>query len=348
MKEQATKNDRIYRFDMAKAILIVMVLVQHAFFSYFNINSSRDLTESARFLCLAFTMPTFAFLSGWFMKKRLDCAGTIKILFLCLVFNIIDNIFARGAGVRSSWFPLVIAPSLWYLWVLGLARLVVPLITHLPGFVFLSFLISWSVCFLPSHWGMVFSGRFFGFLPFFSLGCFVGNSHNMSLIRKRLIDHEEKWWFFKYLLPLTILYMVGFLFTARGMNYRLVHEGLGHMTFGGGIVGVAKRILFQSLACLMGFLFLKCLPNHPNRLSELGRRTLPVYLFHIWFVLIGLRYIKRFGWIDSALLRYTVMTVAFIFCLLLFHPVFTSIIANVSNIPLVVFKKLSHLFLEKQ
>ena len=63
---------RIYRFDMAKAILMVMVLVQHAFFSYFKINQDRDLTEAARFLCLAFTMPTFAFLSGWFMKRKLE------------------------------------------------------------------------------------------------------------------------------------------------------------------------------------------------------------------------------------------------------------------------------------
>lgn len=337
-----SSNNRIDRFDTAKAILIVLVLAQHAFFSYFKINQSRDLTEAARFLCLGFTMPTFAFLSGWFMKRKASCADAVKLLFICLVFNIIDNIFARIAGCRTSWFPIVLAPSLWYLWVLVLARLIIPWMAHIPGFVFLAFLASWSVCFLPPRLGMVLPGRFFGFLPFFSLGCFLGNSLDLLPIRKSLMDAEEKWCLIKYLLPLSVLYAIGFLFTARGVNWRLVHDGLGHMTFGGGLVGVSRKMLFQFAACLMGFLFLKCLPNHPNRLSELGRRTLPVYLFHIWIVLLGVKIVKHFGWMDSELYRYAVMTIAFLFCFLFFHPVFRSFIDHMSNIPFFVLRKLRH------
>ena len=333
---------RIYRFDTAKTILIVFVVVQHSFFSYFQVGHSRDLTEAARFLCLSFTMPLFACLSGWFMKRTPDMVVFVKQLFICIVFNFIGNILAKWAGYRSSWVPLVVAVSLWYLWVLTICRVVVPVIARLPGYVCIAFLASWSVCFLPARFGMRLPGRFFGFLPFFALGHFVANGNVMSSVRKSLLNEVDKWWCFKYLLPLVMLYLVGFLFTASGMDWRLVHDGLGYMTFGGGLVGVARKMLFQFLACLMGFLFLKCLPNHPNRLSELGRRTLPVYLFHIWFVLLGVKIVKHFGWMDATPQRYVVMIVVFMFCLLFFHPIFMYSIARLSDIPLIVFRRLHH------
>ena len=333
---------RIYRFDTAKAILMVLVVVQHSFFSYFQIEHSRDLTEAARFLCLSFTMPLFACLSGWFMKRTPDKVVLIKQFFICIVFNFIGNILARWAGYRTSWVPLVISVSMWYMWVLTLCRFVVPAISRVPGYVCIAFLASWSVCFIPARFGMRLPGRFFGFLPFFALGHFVANSNAMSSVRKSLLNEVDKWWCFKYLLPLVILYLAGFLFTASGMDWRLVHDGLGHMTFGGGVVGVRNKILFQSLACLMGFLFLKCIPNHPNRISELGCRTLPVYLFHIWFVLLGVKIVKHFRWMDATPQHYVVMTVAFMFCLLLFHPVFMCIVKHLSDIPLVAFRRFQH------
>ena len=235
-------NHRILRFDSAKTILMFLVLIQHCFFSYFITYDFRDLSEAFRFLCLGCTMPLFSFLSGWFMCKPASISDILRLGFLCVCFNICGNVLARGAGVRASWIPLALAPSLWYLWVLMISRIIVPVFSKIPGSLLISFLTSWLVCFLPHHYGIALLGRFFGFFPFFMLGCVVGNDFRFTKIRSMLMVQKSGG--IGTILLLAVLYLAGFLFTAYGVNYRLVHDGLGHMTFGRGLLAVANRILF--------------------------------------------------------------------------------------------------------
>lgn len=180
-------KQRNYRFDTAKFFLIWMVILVHAFWSYwdFPANSSHAWFRA---LLLAYAMPLFSFISGYYIPTdMIKWNRAIELFSICVVFNVAGVILGRFIGISRTFWSVV--PVMWYLWVYCACLVVVPMLMKRNKEVglFCAFLISWAVCLIPSmrlEWQLI--GRFCGFVPFFALGAYVGNSFKATPVRNML------------------------------------------------------------------------------------------------------------------------------------------------------------------
>lgn len=61
-------NNHIDRFDNAKVIMMLLVIVAHTLINSYG----HPGMESIRFVCLCFTMPLFTFISGYLSKPEIN------------------------------------------------------------------------------------------------------------------------------------------------------------------------------------------------------------------------------------------------------------------------------------
>lgn len=233
---------------------------------------------------MAFHMPAFIFISGYFSKripslKKMLCGLVIpyfvyEILYYLLYTFVLDK--ETGFYFARPKF------SLWYLMALFAWRLFSPLVEKIPGCMILSVIAGILIGF--TDFGNFLSiPRILFFFPFFLAGKKFDSS---SLARFR----NRK----GYLGALTILGgFAVFLFTDN-YHHRLDQKIFyGRYSYAdmdmGSVEGVLVRIGCYLISFLLIYLFMLVLPTEKKSYSYLGERTMAIYIFH-GFVYSCLKY----------------------------------------------------------
>ena len=276
-----SEHQREYLFDNYKVLLILLVVIGHFIEPS---NDQNPFLYELKWGIVAFHMPAFIFISGYFSKripslKKMLCGLVIpyfvyEILYYLLYTFILDK--ETGFYFTRPKF------SLWYLMALFAWRLLSPLIEKIPGCMFFSVIAGILIGF--TDFGNFLSiPRILFFFPFFLAGKKFDSS---SLARFR----NRK----GYLCALTILGCFAvFLFTDK------YHHRLDQKIFYGrysyadmdmsSVEGVLVRIGCYLISFLLIYLFMLVLPTEKKSYSYLGERTMAIYIFH-GFVYSCLRY----------------------------------------------------------
>ncbi|MCI6432610.1 MAG: acyltransferase family protein [Lachnospiraceae bacterium] len=274
MEQTTTQTDRQreYLFDNYKVLLIILVVIGH--FIEPNYEQNPFLYE-LKWGIVAFHMPAFIFISGYFSKKipsiKKMISGLIipyfvyEILYYLLYTFILDK--ETGLYFTRPKF------SLWYLMALFAWRILAPYVQKIPGKFALSIAAGLLIG-LTNLDNFLSIPRIVFFFPFFLAGLNFDSSR-LTRFRNRK----------GYIGALTILGALAvFLFTDECHHSLTPQIFYGRYSYHdlelGNPEGILIRILCYAVSFLLIYLFMLVLPTEKKSYSYLGERTMAIYIFH--------------------------------------------------------------------
>ena len=275
-------------YDNVKFLAVVLVVLGHAWFSL----ADNRLTTAAHLFVYTFHMPVFILIAGFFSRRFATTRSKVRRLVVglavpYLIFEAAYPLYAHMLhGDRFIWSPLSPYWAMWFLSALFVWRLSTPLWQQLRRPLIVAVVISLAsgAMRLPDQ----VATRVLGFLPFFVVGLLIRDEH---------IRRLRTWRVRVVAVLVTIAAGVTAVLAAPRMNdewlsYRADYHGLGVSPY----VGIAMRL--GTLACgfAMTAAFLSLTPRRRLWFTDLGTRSMYVYLLH-GFVIFGATYA---GWYASA------------------------------------------------
>lgn len=266
-------------FDNAKFFTAVLVVVGH-FWSQFG--DSRA-AHAAYVVLYAFHMPVFVFISGYFSRGFMRSTDRFRGLLPTLVVPYVIFILLYRAqlvllnGVQFRLSELFRPHFLmWFLVALVFWRLSAPLWGHLRHPV----AVSVAFCLVGGSWAFTADStlaRTAGLLPLFVLGLTADPRHV-----RRLRAGWARWAGLAVLaaaLPAAYVWELGTVVPKIDSGLLYWNQGYDAMGFGTA-EGMMWRLVALSFAVLLGAAFLACIPRGRAWYTEMGTRTMYVYLLH--------------------------------------------------------------------
>ncbi len=268
------RDARLSWIDSARGLTILLVIYGHVVIGLFDahlIGRTGFLGVSSNFL-YTFHMPTFMFLAGLFIEQRVASGRRrfIRSILPTVVWpyfvwgTLVLLTMHFGSGVRNAagtmtfgwsllWTPIA---WLWFLWALALYHLLTVLIpSRGTGLLLVAMMVYPIELMIPLS---EFAQQLAHFLPFYALGVF--------LAPRILLPRTPDW-----TLPAAALLALGIA------AYGLHRAGLPPWSVAAFPAAIAGTVLICSLSMLP--------PLRDNAvLIYLGRRSLPIYICHIFFL----------------------------------------------------------------
>lgn len=266
------QKQREYLFDNYKVLLIVLVVIGHFIEPCYDQNS---FLYELKWGIVAFHMPAFIFISGYFSKKIPQVHKLVSGLVIpYFVYEVIYYLLYTFILDKDT--ELYFARpkfTLWYLMALCVWRLAAPVVRKIPFHLPLAFLAGLAV-------GLVGIGNFLSiprilfFFPFFLAGMEFD-----SALLARFRNRQG------YAAALAVLgSMAVFLFTDRFHHQLPVKIFYGRYSYEelglDPAVGIFLRVVCYGISFLLIYLFMLVLPAEKKSYSYLGERTMAIYIFH--------------------------------------------------------------------
>ena len=278
---QSVKGERDYLFDNLKALLILLVVFGHIIELYMLKTKTASLIDTLYFIIYIFHMPFFVFVSGYFSKNAEKCRRLAISTFLIpyLVFNVINYYYFNyivHETIKSSIFlsPIYVT---WYLLSMFIWRLTIREVGKIRYIIPLSILIGLGVGYFTEFGSLLSLSRTIVLLPFFVLG-YKFNENTIKTIRNKIP------WYVGLMgvaVSVAATYSV-YKFTAIPWNivYMQMYAS-GQLKF---LDGVMYRSIMYLLAFAFIFFLIIAMSKTKSFFSSIGRNTLPVFIFHEFFV----------------------------------------------------------------
>ncbi len=272
MVVEMEKMQREYLFDNYKVLLIVLVVIGHFIEPCYDQN---PFLYELKWGIVAFHMPAFIFISGYFSKKIPSVKKLVRGLVVpYFVYEVIYYmLYTYVLDKETELYFTRPKFTLWYLLALCVWRLAAPAVRKIPCHLPLSIIAGLAI-------GLVGIGNFLSiprivfFFPFFLAGM---EFENVWLVRFR----NRK----GYVGALGIMAcMAVFLFTDRYHRKLSVKIFYGRYSYDelelSSMEGILLRIVCYGISFLLIYLFMLVLPSDRKSYSYLGERTMAVYIFH--------------------------------------------------------------------
>lgn len=279
-------ENRIYKFDNLKFLLIFLVVLGH-FIDCYTIDS--NLLKTIFIFIYSFHMPLFIFLSGFFSEriKMFSEVNYKKIsyyIFISLLMKIL--IFLVSNSSQQEGFLLLGGDNVyWFLIVISIYYLSLPIINKFNKqyLLFFSFLIALFVGYDDSINSYLYLSRIFIFFPFFLTG------HILSDKKDLVIKYTER----KYIKIISYLIIfIFFLLCVFGLDclypYRMLFTGKNPYSWVNiANCGYENRLICYAIQFIVGFAIMSIIPNKKiGMFTNFGRRTFQVYALHVPIILL--------------------------------------------------------------
>ena len=266
------KKPREYLFDNYKVFLIFLVVVGHFIEPSYENN---PYLYELKWAIMAFHMPAFIFVSGYFSKKvpsikKLMSSLVIPYLVYEVVYYLLYTFFLdkeTGLYLARPKF------SLWYLMALFVWRVITPWVKKIPGYFLLSVVAGLLVGFSELD-NFLSIPRILYFFPFF----LAGTAFDIEWINR----FRNKYGFAAALTALA-----GFTFFLfeddwhRNTSIRIFYGRFSYAEMDmGSVEGMLVRLGCYAVSFLLVYLFMLVIPREKRSYSYLGRCTMAVYIFH--------------------------------------------------------------------
>lgn len=256
--------------DNAKFILIFLVVFGHIIES--KVSQSSYLYSLFKSI-YAFHMPAFVILAGMFFSPLQNIRKTIDqvilpFLLYSFVYEVIFFVVSKGfSGYIGTLSPVWI---MWFLYSLAIWRLITPLFVKLPNPVFISIIISVLSLSFDLFGSPLGIARTLSFFPFF----LIGYLYNSKLIDFAFTNKRLKFG--------GIVFFVCFMVAALWeVDHRVWFGSVNMADLGYGFYqGIFVKSSAMALSLIMSISFFCVIPLSENKLTELGQKTLHVYLAH--------------------------------------------------------------------
>ncbi|MHA0855642.1 acyltransferase family protein [Paenibacillus sp. CMAA1364] len=276
MDARITPHEETYFLNL-RFLLIVTVFVANAIEPL--IQQMSGLHQIFLWI-LTFHMPLFVLVTGYFAKSNLTGSAGRKILtqvaiqyiIFQTIYSLLDYTVFHVPNVHQSFFAPYLL--LWFLASHFCWRLIATCMAKISPIhqITLSILLGVSVGYLPLDGVWLSISRTFVFLPFF----FIGYHLNIAKFHEWLSLWINKGFSFVTVGLFIILGVWGSNLPTGWLFGSMTFMQLGHHEWYAGLFRIAIYILqFISAAAFMAWV-----PRIESRITDLGRRTLYVFLLH--------------------------------------------------------------------
>lgn len=265
---------RDYQFDNLKFILITLVVVGHfirpLIYDFPALMALYDVI-------FVFHMPFFVFVSGYFAKSSIHSDKRIiavtKIFGTFLIFQTIYYFFYNYVMLEPERFSLIIPYwTLWYLMAMGIWLIILPYMMKLKH----PLIVALVIGMIGGMWcelaGVFALSRVLRLLFFFVLGA----TFDKTKFEERVKNIPRA-------IPVLILSVVVFFIVSISdwVNCEWFYSMYSFSELGlTNLQGVVIQSLLYLIAVTMMFCLYFVIPKGKTVVSELGARTLYVYLLH--------------------------------------------------------------------
>ncbi len=283
-----TKRSALY--DNMKLFLICCVVLGHLGNRYADKSA---MVGRAQFWIYLFHMPAFIFISGMFSKRTIQnrrWSKAVPYIFLylgMLTMSFAFSVFTKGIENSSvnyfgtngpAWFSLAM---FWWYTVTILVDKVHPAYV-LSVSVFLALISGYY----PKVDNFLIMQRSINFYPFFYLGYIMDPIKVQKILKQRKIQVLS-------FVALAISVLISFRYYEKIKYWRLLFRGLrSYDNIKKGLPyvwGWSWRLSAYVISLVLTFAIISLMPDISCFLSKLGKRTLPVYVFHNVFMSLILR-----------------------------------------------------------
>ena len=296
-------RDRYIELDNAKGILIIYVVLGHVLERIRNIS---HLAPRVQLWIYLFHMPAFIFIAGLLSKKTIDSRRYEKVISYLLLFYFMKILFhvtylytKKGEKVIFEpfcengipWFCL--SMFFWYLFTMVVCDLPSKLI------LVISIVISIIAGYIPMDASFLAGLRTINFFPFFYMGYITDTISLLSIIRRRKVQIVG----FSLLLISFLLTMVIY---DNDKNYIKLFRGVylyeEMNIFPLGIYGGCARLIAFLISLIILMSFLASVSCFGTMFSSIGKRTLPIFVYH--GILVSIIF-DRINILDRRIIRHT-------------------------------------------
>lgn len=281
------ESKRLIYYDLLKALLIVLVVLGHVF----EIFIDNGLIKSAYLTIYSFHMPLFVFISGFF--ARWEKSRFFAYLIMFVVFSIVPKFgfsLITNSITLKSVLDSILSPSwgMWFLLVLPFWNLSLLVVKKVKlNHVAISIAIALVVGFIPCVGEVLSLGRMFYFFPFFLTGKLCGQNKDKF---NQFIEQSQTLFkkFISVIILLTTLMVFVFIFNDASID--LFYGKAAYLSPSDCLI----RLLCLEAGFLNGLAFMILIPLTNDyspilkSFSLLGKKTLSIYIFHI-FVLTAVK-----------------------------------------------------------
>lgn len=307
---------RNYHFDNLKVVLIFLVVFGHL------IEPIHDVFpfQSLYFIIYSFHMPLFIFITGYFSKPNTNGLG--KSFKTFIIFDIIYAltyviVFQNGAGAteindifEAILFGLQPVWILWYLLSIIWWRLLLILYTKYPRLEILFIIIIIIFNLVPFNLRILSIGRTINFFPYFLLG-YLAKVRNFNFEKIRKDKHT--------LIYLSIILIIFWGTYSTNISADFLYGT--EVIFNEGIkpwLLLFFKVITYLVAIASSVVLISIVPRRKFWFSEIGNKTLPIYIYHTFF-LWGLMKIGFYQQItDKNIILALITLVGLSFCIVMF------------------------------
>jgi len=271
------KND--YYYDNIKFILIFIVVLGHYCEKY---NESILLNGIFTFI-YSFHMPLFIFFSGYFSKKieNQRIKDVKDLLVPYLIIQILYFFILTAANPNYNWSLVLPIGANWYLIGMFIWRLLAPYFRFVKNALLSAILIGLLVGFIPDFNQILNLQRIVSYLPFFILGYnFEGNYKDKLLFKNKIYAVV-------LFALLIVFYLVSSFHSPEIVSFIKKCQAILYPYNGTvieKIMQLIERFLFFLLSVVTSIIFMQLIPNKQTIFSGLGKNSLYIFLFHMFFI----------------------------------------------------------------
>lgn len=276
------KKERILFFDNFKGILIILVVLAHYFFDYFQ--DVHQIQGLISFIYL-FHMPVFLFVSGYLTSKNPSKESFYKLLIYYFIFNTFMMLYCFALQSMPIQF-LNSYNSYWYLASLFIMRLFIKRIEKVKFLLPLSIAISFLCSFY--NWYLTPISKTLVLFPFFIAGYQLEKSKVEDFIKNR--NYKS------YLLGFVLIFiclMVGH-YIVTNLNFTTDILTFGRYSTFKDVIYRAIMFFYSSLIIITAFFLI------PNKriplISSWGKNSICIYVMHRFFTLAFSYYFPANSW----------------------------------------------------
>lgn len=270
-------------FNNLKGFLIFLVVLGHLI-EEVPLLCHSTIGSSIQKLIYSFHMEAFVFISGYYSKytsnKFIDQLKQNVFPYFCLmIFVSLIQGFYNNSTPRIFLYPFILplipVHSSWYFLSIFYYRSFLTNIIKCKGYIIFSILTFLGVSFIRADISILAFGRAISFLPFFLIGY---NFKRAKVLKCKELDSK------RILILLTLYLVLFFLLTIKfNLEFFFLRDSFSYLNvdYISGIIG-KSCLMIASLTAIT--LLIHFTSNTPTILTKIGRHSLSVYFFHLFFV----------------------------------------------------------------
>ncbi len=281
---QKNMKVRDNKYDNLKGLAIIAVVICH----FSQPSSTEFLFYSSIYnFCAMASMAIFFFASGYFSKISDDWAiKAFKNIFIPYIFfsilMLLFNSFILGKNMTE--FPFL-NPSygLWFLLVLFMMRLLIPIISKIRYVFIISILVALLVgtINIPNYLSL---SRFLCFLPIFILGYDIKRyTKKINEFYSKITDHIKMNKIAVFFLLLIFIVVVGIFFSDIPGSLVQFKSSYGKLD-----LSILKGMILRLSVIISGIILVLLLrylmTNKTTFLTKLGLNSMAIYILHLFVV----------------------------------------------------------------